>query len=262
MRVFTYMSEQLLWGFVQGMTEFLPVSSSAHLVFLSHWLMPPENFDRLCFFTGLHFGTLLALLFFFRSEIIDLIKRATEKDKKAWRFILNIGVVTLITGILGLSLEGWADLFSGQPRTTAGILFAMGLALLSSRFLGSPSGRSVFSIRHAVLLGIIQGLAVLPGISRSGSTILTLLLLGFDPREAFRISFLTGIPIIFLAFVHESIGVAFGNILYIVPSMFFSFVFGMIALSMLKRVVVANRLYLFGLYCIGLASLVCILIPR
>ena len=113
-----------------------------------------------------------------------------------------------------------------------------------------------------MLLGIIQGLAVFPGISRSGSTILTLLLLGFDPREAFRISFLTGIPIIFLAFVHESIGVAFGNILYIVPSMFFSFVFGMIALSMLKRVVVANRLYLFGLYCIGLASLVCILIPR
>ncbi len=260
--VFEYISKQLLWGFVQGMTEFLPVSSSAHLVFLSHWLMPPEAFDRLCFFTGLHLGTLLAVLFFFRREIVDLIKRAAGKEKDAWRFILNVGVVTLITGLLALALEGWADLFSGQPRTTAGILFAMGLALISSRFVGKSVVRPVFSVRYAVLLGIVQGLAVFPGISRSGSTILTLLLLGFDPREAFKISFLTGIPIIFLAFVYESIGIAFKDILSIFPSMFFSFVFGMIALSLLKRVVVANRLYLFGVYCIGLASLVCLLIPR
>ena len=256
-----YLLSQLLWGALQGITEFLPVSSSAHLVFLSHWISVPKGMDRLSFFTGLHFGTLVALLFFFRDDLMQLVKSAV-KDKASRMFVFNIMVTTIITGIIALVLEGPADLFTSQPRMVAGVLFAMGLALISSRFLDYREDSSIFELKHAILLGIIQAIAVFPGISRSGSTILALLMMGFSPKDAFKLSFIAGIPIIFLAFVHESLKVKVGDMMYILPGMFFSFVFGLIALSLLKKVVIGKRLYLFGIYCIIISGIICILIPR
>ncbi len=251
----------LLWGIVQGLTEFLPVSSSAHLVFLSQ-VLPMEG-ARLFFFTLLHVGTVFALLFFFRNRLVDLLVGVRKRRRDDLVLFLSILITTVVSGLIALGLEGLSDLISSQPRYTAGILAGMGVALVGSKFVSlGEKGIEDFHPGIAVLLGIVQGLAVFPGISRSGSTIILLFLLGFRPEVSFELSFLAGIPIIFLAFFYEALKHGFtfspGGLIGLITA----FVSGVIALRILRRSVVTGNLYWFGVYCLFLAGLVCAVFPR
>ncbi len=245
----------LVWGAVQGLTEFLPVSSSAHLVFLSK-VLSFDGDNSLLFFTSLHMGTLLALLFFFRKRLLDVMASISSN----WSFLISIGIATFISGMVAFGLKDLADLLTQQVRYTAGILNSMGVFLLVSSFL--PAGvknERDFHWGIAILFGLVQGLAVFPGISRSGSTILLLLSLGFKPDSAFNISFLAGIPIILLAFIYELLkhGGTFSP--WYCLGMCFAFLFGLLGLVFLRITVIKGRLYWFGVYCIVVSTLVCFL---
>lgn len=250
----------LLWGAVQGLTEFFPVSSSAHLVFLSQ-MLPFDGGNNLLFFTSLHFGTLIALLFFFRKRIISIVSSLSTPSQRS--LLVNIAIATLVSGAVAFVLKDLSELLSQQARYTAGILASMGLFLLVSRFL--PEGQKDEREFHwgiAILFGLVQGIAVFPGISRSGTTILLLLALGFRRDVGFELSFLTGIPIVFLAFAYELLryGGAFSPWYFV--GMISSFIFGVVALRFLRFMVIKGQLYWFGIYCLVASSLACVLFPR
>ncbi len=192
-------------GLVQGLGEFLPISSSAHLVlvpWLFHWQDPGLGFD-----VALHWGTLLAVLAFFRQDIWALAQgfwrslfpatrdfRNDVQQRLAWLLI----VASVPGAIIGKLFEEQAEKAFRSPLLIAGTLSVFGLLLLAADRFGRRT-RNLDGIRwpQALLIGISQALAVIPGISRSGSTIAAGLGLGLTRSDAARFSFLMSVPIIF-----------------------------------------------------------------
>ncbi len=247
----------LILGLVQGLTEFLPVSSSAHLVFLTEVAKIRPNLPEMFLLTSLHFGTLIALLVYFYPRI-KAIALDCLSGREGRVFALKLILVTLVSGLVALKLDPLAELLVSQPRYTAGILTAMGFILLGTRTL-RLGDRDARDLRwgEAILLGLVQAIAVFPGISRSGITITLLLLLGFSPLSAFELSFLAGIPIIALAFLYSAIKSPAGFGWVSSAGILIAFLSGMVSLALLRRVVLARLLFLFGIYCIGVSLLVC-----
>ena len=203
----------VLLGIVQGLTEFLPISSSAHLIIIP-WLFGWEPFG-LAFDVALHVGTLAAILTYFRRELIaipvGLMKeRATlgrgrlPADPMA-RLGLYIAVATLPAAVVGLLAEGAIErAFHGDPLShgaiavIAVVLVIVGLVLELADRRGNPAVRSGAEItfRQALLVGLAQTLALIPGASRSGTTITAGLFAGLSRADAARFSFLLGVPLI------------------------------------------------------------------
>ena len=205
--------QALLLGTVQGLTEFLPVSSSGHLVLLQQWL--GEDFflqaDTLVFDLVLHVGTLLPVLWFYRDELLGIVTSLTADTAQlrsegpwAWlrgdphRWMAALVVTASVpTAIVGLTLQDqFESLFHSADRVAMALLVT-GAIVFSTRF---RSGGSVnvlgVSLGQALLLGFAQGFAITPGISRSGTTIAVALFLGLDRELAARFSFLVSIPAI------------------------------------------------------------------
>lgn len=194
-----------LLGVVQGLTEFLPVSSSGHLVLFQQWL--PVAGDPIAFDLALHLGTLLPVLWVYRADLIGIGRDATMgegpwRQRPGVRLLALLVVATLPTAAIGLTLE---DVFEAlfHNTTAVGVAFAItGTVLwLSGRTqVGSTRAVDLSPVRAAAI-GLAQGLAITPGISRSGSTIAAGLLLGMQREDAARFSFLLSIPAIGGAFV-------------------------------------------------------------
>ncbi len=203
------MHEPTLWqafilGTLQGLTEFLPVSSSAHLS-LTPWVMgwPPSG---LAFDVALHIGTLLALIWYFRAEWVKVLRGSVtllanrrpvdEGSRLAW----FIGIATVPAAIAGLLLEDLAETIFRAPIVTAIALIVMGAALwLVDAKLPQARTREQMTWRDALLVGLAQCLALVPGVSRSGSTITAGRALGFDRSSAAVFSFMMSLPIILAA---------------------------------------------------------------
>lgn len=200
------MHEPTLWqafvlGTLQGLTEFLPVSSSAHLS-LTPWVLgwPPAG---LAFDVSLHIGTLLALLWYFRTEWIRLaaggvtLLKARRPVDDASRQALFIIIATIPAGLAGLLLEDLAESVFRAPIVTAIALIVMGALLwLVDAKVKAGRPREAMTWRDALLVGLAQCLALVPGVSRSGSTITAGRALGFDRGSAAVFSFLMSLPII------------------------------------------------------------------
>lgn len=210
--------DSLVLGLVQGLTEFLPVSSSGHLR-IGHALFAKAD-ESLFFDIILHAGTLLAVIGFYGRDIRDLLVDAWWTVRKnGWgrafadsigvRTILVVCVATIPTGVIGVLLKDAMEGPAFTTRVVGGLLMLNGAILMASRWAGrqpQAPGRNddegatnalkSLSIRNALILGVAQGLAVLPGISRSGSTIVTALALGVPREHAARLSFLMSIPAI------------------------------------------------------------------
>lgn len=227
--------QALVLGLVQGITEFLPVSSDGHLVLAQHLLgiqEPPVAFDIF-----LHLATLTAIVAFFWREIWSL-------SFKNLKFIL---VATLPTGIIGLIINRYIDtLYNSMLATGTGFLVTT-IFLLASK---TKTKVSSFNLRSAVLIGIFQGLAVLPGVSRSGTTISTALILGLSAKEAFTFSFLAAIPAILGAQVvglsklgHSSLPAS----IYLVGGLAAAVV-GFLSIKILKSLTYHHRFHLFAIY--------------
>jgi len=175
----------ILLGALQGLTEFLPISSSGHLG-LAHRILGLDS-DVLARTVLLHVGTLGAVVTFFFRDI-----GAYLRQRRLLGYIL---VVTLITGASGLLIKGFLEPLFGSGAWIGVFLLVNGLVLLTTRRVTGP-GRGRITLLDSVVMGCAQGIAVLPGISRSGATIAALLLRGCDRQEAFRFSFIASLPAI------------------------------------------------------------------
>ncbi|HHQ47995.1 MAG TPA: undecaprenyl-diphosphate phosphatase, partial [Acidobacteria bacterium] len=190
-----------LLGVLQGVTEFLPVSSSGHLA-LAQMLMPGFHQPGVLFDAMLHMGTAAAIVVFERNRLIRWLRSPVGP-----RMLLLLIVGTLVTAVPGLPLRHLAEAAFGRPAWVGGGLLVTGLVVLVTRFLaGGATDEESTSWRQVAAIGLAQGLAVFPGISRSGMTIATGLGAGLERQWAARFSFLLAVPAIAGATVVELAG--------------------------------------------------------
>lgn len=188
--------EAFILGLVQGLTEFIPVSSSGHLVLLHQAF---GIFDRaLAFDVALHLGTLVALVAYFWRDILALatsLVKKTEQTRLAWLIIM----ATIPAGVIGYLLESSAESSFRSPRLVAFNMLVFGLIMLLAehyyRKRKKHDGLKDISRTQALIMGFAQAVAIVPGVSRSGSTITAGLFANLDRVAATRFSFLLGIPI-------------------------------------------------------------------
>ncbi len=252
-----------LLGLVQGLTEFLPVSSDGHLALFQAAL----GEGSLAFDVVLHGGTLLSMAFFFRSDLarmgrgvfspVNSRERVFER-----RRLLLIVAAAVPTGLIGLGLKGTVEKLSASLLAAgAGFLLTCAALLWGERHGRRPGEGlplSAVPLRHAVLIGLAQGAAVWPGLSRSASTIALALVLGWRWDDAGRFSFLAAMPAILgatLLTARDMGGLPLGPA---VLGFAVAFTVGTLSLFLLMRFLAARRLWPFALYCLGL-GLFCLL---
>lgn len=184
--------EALLLGIVQGLTEFLPVSSSGHLV-LSQYFLGIDGEAGLLFEVTVHVATLVAIVIFFRQRITELIIGLVSRDAAAWRYCSKLAVATLPAVVVGLGAKDFIQDQFSSPAVAAGCLIVTGFILWSTRTTLPLAQDEEPSWAAALLIGVAQAIAILPGISRSGTTLAAGLFLGVRSEKAAEFSFLLGI---------------------------------------------------------------------
>lgn len=255
-------------GVLQGLTEFLPVSSSGHLGLAKIFFGMTE--PSLPYDLTLHLATLFAVLIYFRHDIAHLlfewcyaIVHKKARNWPGWRFGWAVIVGTLITGPIGILLKRTSEAASVNLLWLGGGFFVTSLLLFSTRFL--PIGRKDARPAHGFFVGLVQGIAVMPGISRSGSTIWAGLLSGLSRDEAFRFSFLLSVPAILGAVLLESRDLGGGAaFLHALPDgwiagAILAFLSGLLSLVLLRRLVTSDKFWVFAVYCLLLGSVSVIL---
>lgn len=246
----------VLLGIVQGITEFLPVSSDGHLTVFQAAL----GEGSLALDVALHLGTLFSMVFFFRRNIqtlfTALLRPQTPGAPQERRQALLILTATLPTGIVGLGLKHTVEsLTASWTAAGVGFLVTASLLLWGERRGKNPAERLAFSaapLWHAVGIGLAQGLAVWPGLSRSASTIAVALALRWSWEDAGRFSFLAALPAIAgatLLTARDMNAIPLGPTLV---GIVVSFIVGTLSLSLLMRFLAARRLWPFAFYCLGL----------
>ena len=200
----------LFLSFIQGLTEFLPISSSAHLILFSDFFN--SNIQSLNFDVSVHLGTLFAACIYFKDEILLIIKSffSLEKEKEGRGLLINVIIATLPILIIGFFVRDLVDIFLRSPEIIAyaTIIFAVVL-YLSTKVKTQYSSLDSISPTHSLIIGLAQCLALIPGTSRSGVTISAALALGVNSKIASRFSFLLAIPTIGAIACYQIIGVDF-----------------------------------------------------
>ncbi len=261
--------EAIILGLVQGLTEFIPVSSSGHLVITEKLLgLPPGN---LRFIVAVHLGSLLAVLAVYRVEVARLLKsvfvgRIRRKNGR-WRFsnpdtrlALLLGVGTVPAAIIGYLLASRvAEAFS-QPWVVGFSLLVTGTVLFSLRFARDRDGGPDFF--RALMVGLAQAVAIFPGVSRSGMTISTGVHSGIERTRAADFAFLLSIPIILGAGLYEfrdvaGEGIPRAEVAVLLIGALAAAVSGYLAIRILLRMIKKKQVHYFGYYCwlAGLAVL-------
>lgn len=189
--------EAILLGIVQGLTEFLPVSSSGHLEIVKYILNDESIQEQSLLFTVLlHFGTAISTILVFRKDVIDIIKGLFSKHKESIDFSLKIILSMIPAVIVGVLFDDIIEaFFNSKILLVACMLLVTGVLLLIAD--RAKTTEKQVSWKDAFIIGIAQMIAILPGISRSGATISTSVLLGVDRYRAARFSFLMVVPLIF-----------------------------------------------------------------
>ncbi len=245
---------------IQGITEFLPVSSSGHLVVAQRWL--GWTIDNVLLDAVLHLGTAAAILIIYRKDIRALFEGALSKDrarrKPSLKYIGFILVAAVPAGIAGIAFQRFFERMFLNAKAAGALFFLTAAFLFASGLRKKPP--SALDLPKAFTIGLAQALAILPGVSRSGTTISTALLLGTDRREAGRFSFLLGLPVIIGAALLELKDVSSASISpgLLVLGFGLSAASGVIALKILLRFVEHGRFHYFGYYMVAL-GLACIL---
>ncbi len=207
--------QAVIVGAVQGLSEFLPISSSAHIVFSTAiyklvtgaTLATAASSEEVFFDICIHFATLLAIFIFFWRDIVDIVKGffngLFKRDFKNENFLMACFIVasTFVTGVLALIFKDFAESLVAKPRIVSLLLVMTGFILFASEKIREKNNEEQKSIswKSALIIGIAQGLAVFPGLSRSGLTIASAIFQGIDRVKAAKFSFLISVPIIVLA---------------------------------------------------------------
>ena len=254
----------LLLGILQGLTEFFPVSSDGHLVLAQMLLEVKVNADGggLTLSVLLHAGTLLATVLYFRGRIsrvsLDLWHqlrrgRLPAPSAPGWDALLVL-VAALPTGLIALSLREVVTQWTDEPLAT-GFGFVITACLLTSTLWSKPGTRLSPSLLGALLIGVAQGLAVAPGLSRSGITIVAALWLGVRAERAFELSMLMSVPAVAAAVLLELLAgdPLSGHPLVLIAGAAAAFGVGLLALRLLERVVALGHIAWFALWVLPVA---------
>ncbi len=249
--------QSLFLGLIQGITEWLPVSSSGHLVILQQLfnIEVPAAFD-----IYLHFGSLLVIFYYFREDILKILDSLVKWDTKSEHFKMMwyVFVASIPAGVIGfLFLKFFESLFQS--------LLAVGLAMLinamilySTKFV---KGKERIDASKAFFVGIGQGLSITPGISRSGTTISFGLFSRMKKEDVFRLSFLMAVPALLVSNIVELRNLVSADIdtLSLVVGLISSIVVGYLSIDFLFKIVRQNRLHYFAYYSLGLGIFTIIL---
>jgi len=244
--------DAVLLGLVQGLTEFLPVSSSGHLAILEHvWRLPEAQ--RLPLTTMLHLGTAAAMLVFFGRRLAGIIAGCFASQPEARvpsrRMVGYIVLGSVPAALVGLLLEDRIAAAFSSPALVGAMLVVTGAALFGTRFVRAEERRLGWG--RALAVGIAQAVAILPGISRSGATIAAGLYMGVGREESFEFSFLLAIPAIVAAALLElrKASLSHLNPASVGLGMMVALIAGLAALVLLRRAVTGRKLYRFAFYC-------------
>ncbi len=247
--------DAILLGIIQGLTEFLPVSSSGHLeigkAILGDNLVPEES---LLFTVVLHFATALSTIVVFRKDIYDIIKGVFAfKWNEDTKFVVKIAVSMLPAAIIGFTFESeLSTLFGGNIKLVGFMLIITALLLYLADKAKNTNKKVSFS--NALVIGFSQAIAILPGISRSGATISTSVLLGNDKTKAARFSFLMVVPLIFGKIAKDILSgeLTYNSQNFTILSIGFiaAFVSGLFACTWMIALVKKSKLKYFAYYCV------------
>ncbi len=264
--------QAIILGTIQGLTEFLPVSSSAHLVFMTDVLGLPQN---VAFDTLLHLGTLVAVVAFFIRDLIDIISSfissitdifkgrfkegLKEEPYKKLSWLLIIG--TIPAGLVGILLQKQFEALFNSIFYVGIFLIITGLLLWGAeRVKPGEKGVKDITLKNAIVIGIAQAIAIAPGISRSGATISAGLFSGLNRELAARFSFLLSIPAILgAALVQAKDITSFDTGATVLIAGFLSAViFGYLAIKLLLKIIKERSLMIFAYYCwiVGIAAII------
>ncbi len=244
------LSDAFILAVVQGITEWLPISSSGHLI-LFHYLFGLKG--DMSFDIFLHFSALFVIPVFFKEDIRSITKALIDSGKKSseYHFVIYILCATCITAVIGIFLRPYMDCLATikiLPYTflvTSLILFASGM----------KKGSEEITMKKALFIGLMQGFALLPGISRSGTTIAAAKMAGVKNQEAFRFSFLLAIPSILGAILLDIKDLRFLPLPILGIGFFTSLFLGLVSLLFLRRIFLRDKFHLFGFYTFVLSIL-------
>ncbi len=279
--------QAIVMGIVQGLTEFLPVSSSGHLAIFKN-ILNIETDTGLLFDVLLHVATLIAIFLVFYKDVIKLVVEFfkiaadafvnvgryfqnlfSKEDKIRYkklatssyrRFVILLIVSTIPTGILGVLLKGLVESVSDSLLVTGFCLIGTGSILLLADFFEERHKKPKdASYADAAFIGTAQGFATLPGLSRSGTTIMAALLCGFDRKFAVKYSFLMSMPVILGAMLLElkdigEAGLSGSDVGAYIVGMIFALIVGYIALRLVIRLVMSRYFKYFAFYCFGVGA--------
>jgi undecaprenyl-diphosphatase len=235
----------IILGIIQGLTEFLPVSSSGHLV-LAEKLFGVHDYQLLIILVC-HFGTLLSMFVYFFKDIIGVFKKLGLIGHIIW-----VSVITFIIAKSGQKF--FESLFSSARAVSVALCVTGAILLIASRFQNGKRSLNSMDIRDSSLLGLMQGIAVIPGISRAGMTISSLFFRNIERDSAFKFSFLAGMPAIAGAFILQikDAGAIPAEVRgHLILACAASFVTGLAALAILRSIINQAKFHWFGYYCIA-----------
>ncbi len=246
--------EALILGIIQGLTEFLPVSSSGHLE-IAKFLFNNQDLAEQSLLTSilLHFATALATVVVFRKDILKILQNLfSSENNPDKRFVIYIIISMLPAAIVGFFFNELIEQFYQQKIVFVGIMLLItGLILLLSERLTVQSNE--LNITRSFIIGLSQAFALLPGISRSGATIGTSLLLGINKKQAARFSFLMVVPLIFGKVAKDMLsGDLMANmpaIDYLAVGFIAAFISGLLACTWMLKIVQNSKLFWFAIYC-------------
>jgi undecaprenyl-diphosphatase len=249
--------QSLILGIVQGITEFLPISSSGHLVLMQKFFNitePPIFFDTL-----IHFATLLAIFFYLRKYIFLIIKNI--KEKKNQKIVGLVVLATIPVVIVGFLIKDKIDKVFNSLSLLFVTFFITAIILFFTKFfVQGQKNIENNNWLNALFIGIFQAFAILPGVSRSGSTISAGLFSGLKREDAFKFSFLMAIPAIFGAMVLQvfeinSESLADGFLVNFVGFLT-ALIFGFLSLKILEKITAKGKLHYFAFYCLALSIII------
>jgi len=237
--------DTLILAILQGLTEFLPISSSGHLVIGQKLL--DINLPGNAFEVVLHIGTLMSVLTVFRVELKTLLFNLNDPSNRYYISAIAYGTIPAI--LVGLLLKDYISLIFDNIQFVSISLIFTGIMLIASKFIIIRNVKLTVFI--ALIIGLAQAAAIIPGISRSGSTICMGILLGLSSSEAARFSFLLSIPVIIGAALLTALNIEtmpFGFDIVLL-GIVFSYLVGWISLKWLLNILNSGKLYWFGVYC-------------
>ncbi len=247
------MLNEIILALIQSITEFLPVSSDGHLALVSNIMGEPNLF----FITFLHLASLFAVLIFTRKEIAEILRF----KKESWRLIKYIVIGIIPAALAGFLLNDLIESTLSSFLLIGIFFFFTGIIVFSTKFIKQTKNANKLSSKNSLVIGLMQVLALLPGVSRSGMTISTGMFFGIEKEKAVKFSFLMFIPLALGAFILEAMKYSGEAItiptLTLAISFAVCFLFSLLFLNLLNYIVKNNKFWLFGIYCflIGLVSI-------